>query len=90
MPAPNTLEKVLLTVAPVLGLVVGEPGMLSCSAWEMISVSPCSVNRVPSVVMNELTLKTAVTIPLTSPIPMQTISATIRLGSSGMPPLWIS
>ena len=74
------------TVAPVAGLVVGAPGMPSCCAWEMISVMPWSVNSVPSVVMNELTLKTAVMIPFTRPTTMQTSSVMITLGSSGIPP----
>ena len=74
----------------MVGSVVGDPGMFSCSACEMISVRPSSVNSVPSVVMNELTLKTAVMTPLMKPISMHTSIVRIRLGRSGMPPPTIS
>ena len=63
----------------------GMPGG-HAGGWEMISVRPSSVNSIPSVVMNELTLKTAVMIPFTRPTTMQTSSVMIRLGSSGIPP----
>ena len=61
-----------------------EPGAVTCSAWEMISVKPSSVNSVPSVVTNELMPTNIVISPLTSPISVQATNATISTaGSSG-------
>ena len=82
MPAPNTLAKVerLLLVADAASC---EPGAVTCSAWEMISVKPSSVNRVPSVVMNELMPTIIVISPLTRPTTVQATKVISTAGSSG-------
>ncbi len=56
-------------------LVSCAPGSRTGSAWETISVSPSSVNSMPSVVTNELMPTIAVKNPLTAPTTMQPASA---------------
>ncbi len=82
MPAPNTLAKLdrLLLVADPASC---EPGAVTCSAWEMISVKPSSVNSVPSVVMNELIPTIIVIRPLTRPIAVHATKLISTATSSG-------
>ena len=67
--------------------VTEAPGVRTGAAWEMINVSPSRVNSAPRVVTKEVTPITAVNTPLMSPTTMQAMMATIRLGTSGRPPL---
>ena len=66
-------------------LVTSAPGIATGSAWEMTSVSPSSVNSMPSVVTNELMPTTAVKNPLTKPTTMQQASAISTHGTCGIP-----
>ena len=61
------------------------PGALIWVACEMISVSPPSVNRLPSVATNDEIPSTDTASPLSKPTPVANSRAMIMAGISGSP-----